>query len=263
MSDLFPLPDLSPLFDGDGTDEIEKDMRGIMTNRMEMRISSSNVRDFPRMSPARVKYAIGEVLEIGGVGCVRFGQEFWHGINNKIWHDMMKEKGLRSLCIGPMQPPNAWSAVANPVSVHPSYYKILGAEIAATVPGTGRQPDRVISVVRTERQGFKIAFVNIHNFSERDINRKESDLYISRLIMIINELYRLGFNVIYGGDWNKSKLPNPPRRSKQIVSAAPDALYALTRPGITVRVLNDWHMSKERTKLDHVVIGAHLEWTKK
>lgn len=228
------------------------------------------------MTPEQYTHAIERILERGGLDCVRFGQEVgWHLSERELWTKLMRDESL--VTYGMDHFTRGWSPYANPISLSHECWYVVQTDtpyVVYTQSGIEEQPQRVITRVNAEREGVPIAFINFHNYSEAGKDQAHVKAwwdYWTAVRRISHDAYHEGYNVIVGGDSNsyglnftKGKPPALfPNIGVEAVWNAPDGIWLAPQPGMHVRVIRSWKIPETETGLDHMSIGAFVEWTEK
>jgi hypothetical protein len=150
-----------------------------------------------------------------------------------------------------------------PISV-PSSYLVTSAEVVRVHGGLARvSPSRVMTIVKADVQGEKVAFIACHPVSKPRLGVSHARWRISRwntykaaLRRQIAILHVAGYTVVFGGDMNKTRPGVFHASQVQLAKSGLDHVWVVPGPGKTVTVRRPRVVKRTRL-MDHpLVVGT-------
>jgi hypothetical protein len=220
-----------------------------------MEVTTANICGNPLRPKRAVRKRMRRALTQNGVV---FGQEVaasnrWRrGNYSAMW--VRVANALKKMTYGePHEVP-----ISLPVGV-----EVIGSVVILVHKGKKRvSPNRYITVVKSEFNDKKVAFVNCHPVSKPRRGVPNSawriqhwNLYHQKLVEVVNELSLQGNSVIFGGDMNKKVVPEIHPRQQTLVESGLDHLWIVPAENLLVSGV---HITKIRRTLmmDHPILSA-------
>jgi hypothetical protein len=232
----------------------------------------ANIKSVPLMRSSRVEHDIKKMATLGNIF---LPSEIAPAYYKRILAKVMKAHGYSVHCL----------STETPIALDPKEWIVIDSEIR-TMHGSAKasglrgfhNPTRKISCVKITRRssggkGAKFAILNTHTVPKafsggrvtfRTWRQSRWTTHFIKQQAWIEELYAAGYNVVWGGDMNRSDYGSLKYHKNQIlvVHHGLDWMWALAQPGYQFKVTGRQAITAG-TFTDHAMISGRLHFSKK